>query len=246
MTDKSLTRRQFVGTTAGVLAASFLPGDTIARKRSAPPKHATILFQGDSVTDNFRSRTITAANIDRALGTGYPFLVASEALARHPDRDLHFLNRGISGNKIPDLAARWQSDTLELKPDILSVLIGVNDFWHTMLNGYTGTLQDYENGYMTLLEQTRNALPNVKFVVLEPFALRGKFVDDRWYPAFSRYQAASRRVAQRMGATFVPLQHVFDERSARTGPLYWTADGVHPTPAGHALIADRWRDAVDI
>jgi lysophospholipase L1-like esterase len=142
--------------------------------------------------------------------------------------------------------ARWQADTLDLKPDVLSLLIGVNDFWHTMLNGYAGTLQDYENGYVALLEQTRQALPNVKLVVMEPFALRGKFVDDRWYPAFSRYQAAANRAAQRMKATFVPLQKHFDEHARRTGPAYWAADGIHPTPAGHALIAERWLKAVDL
>ena len=112
----------------------------LAQENKLEIENASILFQGDSVTDNFHNRTITDANIDRALGTGYPFLVASLALRQHPTHGLNFFNRGVSGNKIPDLEARWQSDTLDLKPDVLSVLIGVNDFWHTMLNGYTGKI----------------------------------------------------------------------------------------------------------
>jgi len=243
MSSQQLTRRQFVAATAGATALALLPGSAFG-EGPAVPANTTILFQGDSVTDNFRVRTIAAANVDRGLGTGYPFLVASHVLEEHAGLNLHFLNRGVSGNKIPDLAARWPADTIDLKPDILSVLIGVNDFWHTMLNGYKGTLQDYESGYIALLEQTRRVLPGIKFIVMEPFALRGKFVDDRWYPAFSHYQQAARRVAQHMAATFVPLQKHFDQQSRRTGPEYWTADGVHPTPAGHALIAERWLKAV--
>jgi lysophospholipase L1-like esterase len=241
-----LTRRQFMGSAAAI-------GATLVSKRNYHSfsfddvsSSSVILFQGDSVTDNFHNRTIGDANIDRALGTGYPFLIASEELREHPASGFRFFNRGVSGNKIPDLEARWQTDTLDLKPDLLSILIGVNDFWHTLLNGYTGTLQTYQSRYLALIENTRKALPNVRLVIIEPFALRGKFVDDKWYPAFAGYQAAAKEVARQASATFVPLQHAFDKASARTGPAYWTADGVHPTPAGHALIAEEWRKAVHL
>jgi lysophospholipase L1-like esterase len=235
----SLTRRDFLRSATGALLVARAPWPFSAASH-------VVLFQGDSVTDNYRNKTIVLANDQRALGAGYPFLIASAELRAHPDRDLAFYNRGVSGNKIPDLQARWQTDTLDLKPNVLSVLIGVNDFWHTMLNGYTGTLASYESSYVTLLEQTKSALPSVWLIVMEPAALRGKFVDDKWYPAFAGYQAAAKRVAQKVGATFVPLQHAFDEAAARTKPEDWLFDGVHPTPAGHALIAERWHKVIDI
>ena len=244
---RDLTRRQFVGTAAALSAAILArPSIATSARLMAPPKTLRILFQGDSVTDNYRVRTVADANIDRALGAGYPYLIASSELREHPDAGFAFFNRGVSGNKIPDLEARWQTDTLDLKPDVLSILIGVNDFWHTILNGYTGTLESYEKHYQALIDETRRALPDTRFVIMEPFALRGKFVDDRWYPAFAGYQAAARRVAHASGAQFVELQDAFNKASARTGPRYWTADGVHPTPAGHELIAEHWRKTVDL
>ena len=240
-----LSRRQFVRV-AGAMGAALYVRPASAATLSAPPRATAVLFQGDSVTDNFHTRTIASANNERALGTGYPLLVAAAVLREHPDRNLSFFNRGVSGNKLPDLVARWRTDTLDLKPDVLSVLIGVNDFWHTMLNGYAGTLEQYEQDYLALLQSTRSELPGVRFVVMEPFALPGKFVDERWYPAFSRYQAAARRVAEKVAARFVPLQDAFDKQAKRFGAQLWTADGVHPTPAGHALIAERWRKVVEI
>lgn len=205
-----------------------------------------ILFQGDSITDASRNRTVLEPNVARALGTGYPLLVASDVLREKPNRGFRFVNRGISGNKVPDLAQRWASDTLALKPDILSILIGVNDYWQHLLNGYPGTVKDYEDAYTALLEQTRRELPQVRLVILEPFVLRTGAVDARWFPEFDERRAAASRVAKRARATWVPLQEKLDSAARKTGPAYWAADGVHPTPAGHELIAEQWRRTVDI
>jgi lysophospholipase L1-like esterase len=202
-----------------------------------------VLFQGDSITDWGRNRAVGDPNVSAALGTGYPLLVASAELAAHPESALKFYNRGVSGNKVPDLEQRWAADTLALKPDVLSVLIGVNDFWHKR-NGYTGTVADYENGYAALLQATRQALPLVRLVVIEPFVLRCGVVDASWFPEFDERRAAAARVARLAHATFVAMQARFTELAARTSPEYWAADGVHPTPAGHALIAEQWRRAV--
>lgn len=203
-----------------------------------------ILFQGDSITDGGRDRRIAGPNIGAALGTSYPLLIASDVLRAAPERDWRFFNRGVSGDKVPDLRARWSGDTLALAPNVLSVLVGVNDFWHKRLNGYTGTTADYEAQFVALLTATRQAFPSVRLVVLEPFVLRYRVVDATWFPEFNERRAAAARVASRAGATFVPLQAAFDGLSARTGPAHWTLDGVHPTPAGHALIAERWRAVV--
>jgi lysophospholipase L1-like esterase len=133
-----------------------------------------------------------------------------------------------------------------LAPDVLSILIGVNDFWHKLSSGYTGTVEDYEHQYIALLDDTRRALPRVRLIVLEPFVLRCGAVDDRWFPEFDQRRAAAEQVARRAGAAFVPLQQVFNDLARRSTPQYWAADGVHPTPAGHAAIAEQWRHAAKL
>ena len=127
------------------------------------------------------------------------------------------------------------------KPAILSILIGVNDVWHTL--GKTPAnevVTTYEAGYHALLDRTRAALPGVKIVVLEPFALRTGSVNDTWFPEFDQLRAACRRVADRAHAQFVGLHDMFQKRAARSSPAYWAADGVHPTAAGHQAIAEEW------
>ena len=246
----SLTRREFVvaaGALVGAACASRGPSAAAASARAGRlPAGATVLFQGDSITDAGRNRRVAEPNAGGALGAGYPLLVASALLAAHPDRALRFFNRGISGNKVPDLQARWQEDAVALRPDVLSILIGVNDIWHKLNGNYAGTVADYETGYAALLDQTRRALPSTRILVLEPFVLRTGAVNERWFPEFDERRAVARRVAERAGVTFVPLQAPLDEAARRTGPAYWAADGVHPTPAGHGLIAERWRAAVGV
>lgn len=211
-----------------------------------PLAAAVVLFQGDSITDCGRDRAAGDANRAGPLGTGYPLLIAAAELAARPERGFKFYNRGISGNKIPDLEQRWAADTVALKPDVLSILIGVNDFWHTKTHGYTGTVADYERGFAALLERTRRELPAARIVVIEPFVLRCGAVDAGWFPEFDERRAAAARVARQANATFVPMQARFTELAARTSPEYWAADGVHPTPAGHGVLAERWRRAVNL
>jgi lysophospholipase L1-like esterase len=245
---KNLTRREFLAA-AGVVAAGAACSS--GRLHHTPDwmkarTSTTILFQGDSITDSGRNRTIAAANSGSALGTGYPLLIASAVLETNAGRSLSFYNRGVGGDRVPDLAARWQTDTIALAPDVLSVLVGVNDYWHKRARGYTGTVADYENGYVALLEGTRRALANVRLIVIEPFVLRVGAVDASWFPEFDQRRAAAERVARRVGATFVPLQSHFDKLASKTSPAYWAADGVHPTPAGHEVIAERWRAAMGL
>ena len=238
-----VTRREFIARGAAALGAAALAGSLPELAEAQTPQGPLILFQGDSITDASRNRMVVEPNVPRALGSGYAFVAASTALADKPNRGLRFLNRGISGNKVPDLAARWDADTLELKPDVLSVLIGVNDYWHHLLNNYPGTVKDYEDAYVALLERTRQALPTVRLIVLEPFVLRTGAVDARWFPEFDQRRAAAHRVARHIRATWLPLQEMFDKLLKRAPAPYWAADGVHPTPAGHAMIARRWLDA---
>ena len=236
-----VSRREFVVTTGGAMGLAFWP-------QLAPPAHrpaagSVILFQGDSITDCGRDRTVAEPNRAAALGTGYPLLIASELL-RDPAANLQIFNRGVSGNTVPDLDARWQTDALDLRPDILSILIGVNDIWHKLNGNFTGTVEQYESGYGALLDRTRQALPGVRLVVLEPFVLRTGAVTDAWFPEFDQRRAVAARVAERAGATFVPLHGIFERLSRAAPPAYWAADGVHPTVAGHGVIARAWLETV--
>lgn len=237
---RSLNRREFL------LAATSAAALACASRRNDAPSGSVVVFQGDSITDGGRDRGIPEPNNDAAFGSSYAALLMREIRAAHPDVAWRFYNRGISGNKLPDLQARWATDTIALRPDILSILAGVNDYWHTKSFGYTGTTADYERQYRALLTETKAALPNVTLVVLEPFVLRVGAVDDSWFPAFDERRAAAARVAAAVGARFVPLQAVFDARAAQTGAAALANDGVHPTPAGHALIAQQWRAVVGL
>jgi len=205
-----------------------------------------LLFQGDSITDVDRDRKNSNSDDPQALGSGYPLLISSALLSETDDGQWRCYNRGVGGNKVPDLQARWTSDTIALQPDILSILIGVNDYWHMRRGKYAGTAVDFEAQYATLLAETRRARPRIRIVILEPFVGRGGAVDDSWFPAFDERRAIAARVASRAGATFVPLQAVFDRLGARTRPTDWLEDGVHPTLAGHAVIAAQWKAAVGL
>jgi len=236
------TRRDFLAASAAAIVAT----PHILRRPAAAPD-PVILFQGDSITDAGRNRAIAAANDPAALGRGYPLNVFQSLAALKPYAKLSVLNRGVSGNIVPDLRTRWQADTLDLKPTILSILIGVNDVWHTL--GKTPAdevVATYEAGYAALLEQTRAALPDVRLVVLEPFVLRTGAVNDSWFPEFDQLRAACRRVADHARADFVPLHDMFQARAAKSKPDEWLADGVHPTAAGHSAIAKEWLDKVKL
>jgi lysophospholipase L1-like esterase len=237
---RSLSRREFF------LAATSAAALACAGRRGGAPRGSVVVFQGDSITDGGRDREVLEPNNAAAFGTSYAALLMRDIRAAHPEVPWRFYNRGISGNKLPDLQARWAADTLALRPDILSILAGVNDYWHTRSFGYAGTAADYERQYGALLTETRAALPNVTIVVLEPFVLRTGAVDASWFPAFDERRAIAARVAAAVGARFVPLQAAFDARAAETGPEAWAKDGVHPTPAGHALIAQQWRAVVGL
>ena len=253
-----LTRRSFLAISGTTLGAASLASLTLAAQAADPfppsghnlvARGDVILLQGDSITDAGRSRDpakSAAPNNQAGLGNGYAWLAAAELLVSRPDDALKAFNRGISGHKVFQLAERWQADCLDLKPNLLSILIGVNDFWHTLDPnlGYKGTVEIYERDFQALLERTRKALPKVKLLLCEPFVLRCGAVNDKWFPEFDRYRAAARRVAKTQRATFVPFQAMFDEAVKYAPPEHWAADGVHPTSAGASLMAYFWLNAV--
>ena len=252
----SITRRSFLRNTGTVVGAAGLASmtsacRTISAQGSSPAgramiaKNDVILFQGDSITDMSRKRNAEATpNNEPALGTGYAAMAAMGLLVERPGDGLKIYNRGISGNKVYQLADRWQADCLDLKPNLLSILIGVNDLWHTLTGQYQGTLEIYERDYRALLQRTKQALPEVKLVICEPFVLRCGAVNDTWFPQFDQYRAAAKRVAESYHATFVPFQTMFDEALKYSAPEHLAKDGVHPTPLGASLMAYQWLKAV--
>lgn len=193
-----------------------------------------ILFQGDSITDGNRGRT---ADPNHVLGHGYQFIIAARFGAELAERHLTFLNRGVSGNCISDLAKRWQKETLDLKPDVLSILIGVND-----LNSGVSAAE-FEQQYDRLLAWTVAALPGVRLVLGEPFGLpvgSKKEVWGTYYPELAARQAIVQKLGAKYHAPVVHFQKMFEQATQRVPADYWIWDGVHPTYSGHQLMADQW------
>ena len=254
--NNTTNRRDFIKlTTASLGSAALFSGCSITgeqskSKSSVISQNNTILLQGDSITDSGRSRGQKqgfGGFGGNPLGNGYVNFVAALLTAKLPSYELNIQNRGISGNKVYDLDNRWDADCLELKPDVLSILIGVNDIWHKLDGRYPeGTIEKYETDYRALLNRTIKAMPNVKLVICEPFVLRCGSVNDKWFPEFDGYRASAQKMSQEFKAVFVPFQTMFDNAIKDTKPEYWAADGVHPTTAGAMLMALEWIKAVGV
>lgn len=191
---------------------------------------ATILFQGDSITDGNRGRSEDPNHIH---GHGYVYLIASYLGANFPENGLTFINRGVSGDTVERLAQRWQTDTLDLRPDVLSIMIGANDLWSKHAP------DEFETGYDSLLAKTIEALPNVKLILVEPF-----WSDERGSAEAEQFRNVVRKMAERYHAVFVPLQSEFDTLLDQGPEHYWIWDKVHPTTAGHWVIFRQWMNAV--
>ena len=200
---------------------------------------ATVLFQGDSITDAGRDYWDLGD-----LGAGYAAMAAERFSARHPEADVVFLNRGVSADRIRDLKERWQEDCLSLKPDVVSILVGINDafaglFWNDPIS-----LESFEADYASILELTRRNL-DAQIILLEPFLLPvSKEVMPLMEDVDSRIRVVG-KLAKEFEAVLVPLGSIFVEASKREAPEYWSLDGVHPTQAGHELIAQSWLNSVE-
>lgn len=208
-----------------------------------------ILFQGDSITDCERGRE----NNSR-LGTGYATMVKGELGCQYPG-EYSFINRGISGNRIVDIYARIKMDIINLKPDYMSILVGVNDVWHELGGNCNGVAAEkYEKIYNMLIEEVKDALPEIKIMIMEPFVLEAccttstEEEPDRWNifqsEVLKRAESA-KRIAQKHNLIFVPLQKTFDDACLKEAPSYWLKDGVHPTDMGNNMIKKEWIKAFE-
>ena len=201
-----------------------------------------ILFQGDSITDCDRNRQIHIRQ-----GFGYATMVQGQ-LGYDCPGEYEFQNRGISGNRIIDVYARIKADIINLKPDYMSLLIGVNDVWHELGGGNGIAPEKFEKIYCMLIEEIKEALPEIKIMLLEPFVLPGVATKDDDDPTvWQRFDslvranaAAAKRVAEKYSLPFIELQAGFDSLCEKAPASYWLADGVHPTAMGHCFIKDQW------
>lgn len=202
-----------------------------------------ILFQGDSITDADRSRTD-----DWLLGRGYPLLVEASLGLSEPGKH-QFFNRGVSGNRIVDVYARIKSDIINLKPDVMSILIGVNDVWHELGDNPNGVDADkFFKIYCMLIDEVLEALPNIKIMILEPFVLEGPATKDNmeyFSSEVAKRAEMAKKIAEKYNLPFIPLQKGFDELTKKAPACYWIGDGVHPTPKGHEYIKTQWLDAFE-
>ena len=201
-----------------------------------------ILFQGDSITDARRDReSETGWGFD--MGSGYAILIAGRLQKDHLDDGLICENRGISGNRVVDLYARWKIDALNLKPDLLSILIGVNDTWHEIGNHNGVEVPRYAQFLRMLMQWTQAELPQTKIVLMEPFVLVTGSVEESWLAEMDARRQVVKEVAAEFGTIFLPLQDMFNDAAKLAPANYWLNDGVHPTAAGHKLISDAWLKA---
>jgi acyl-CoA thioesterase I len=196
-----------------------------------------ILFQGDSIPNAFR-KPEERCNAYQ-MGSGYAMIVAAQLLTARPQDNLRFTNRGVCGEGVKGLQQRWQADCLDLKPDILSILVGINDVTPTQPCPGTSP-EEYEQRYRELLTQTRAALPSVRLVLCEPFVLRVGDVQEWAQDDVVVRGKIVRRLAAETGAVLVPLQTVFAAALKRAPANYWSFDGIHPNAQGHWLIAEAW------
>ena len=201
-----------------------------------------ILFIGDSVTDCGRT---TSENIN-FLGHGYPIFIASLLGAEMPETELTFVNTGISGNRVCDLKNRWQQDVIDHKPDVVSILIGINDVWRRYDSNSPTPAEVFEQDYRAILEKTISDLPGVQIVMMEPFLL--PIPEDRrmWREDLDVKLQVIRDLAVEFADVLVSLDGIFAAAAVKREKSFWTPDGVHPAAPGHALIAESWIHAVGL
>ena len=196
-----------------------------------------IVFFGDSITDAGKNESYVAYS----YGQGYLGFIAGELLSQNPQK-YQIFNRGCSGHRIVDLYARIQPHVWNEWPDVLSILIGVNDVWHEIMNHNGVDIKRFEKVYRAIIEETLERLPDIKIILCEPFVLEGTATREHYeeFCAVKAYAKVVKRLAEEYGLYFLPLQKVLDDKAKLYASEYWLWDGVHPTRGGAKVIADEW------
>ncbi len=239
-------RRNFIKTVVATAGLATVSSRVSAKNQFVQPDGFTVLFQGDSITDGNRTRN---TDWNHVMGHGYAYTIASKLWYEHPEKQFHFLNRGVSGNRITHLAERWQTDTLDLQPKVLSILVGINDT-EAFIKGNTAcTPEQFESVYRNLLKLTIEKLPETRFILGEPFILpvgRVKEQFELYTNEVSKRQEIVKKLAAEFDAIHVPFQSAFDDALSKAPAEYWIWDGIHPMPAGHELMARLWLEQAGV
>lgn len=256
-----MNRREFLKKTAIAAAVAAIPSaaGALERKSQLPDEQEpvgkefllkegeVILFTGDSITDGFREKKYyRLSNHIRSMGDGYVQLTATRMNYQLPEKSLKVYNTGVNGDTIIKMLDRLQIDCIALKPTVVSILVGVNDFNVAFSATGKGDPERYEREYRELLTRIREALPGVRFIIGEPYALKGaREKIDQWYPEFESYPKIARRIADEFGAVFIPYQSIYDKAAAGAPARYYSTDGIHPSLAGVHLMSDAWLSYVN-
>lgn len=198
-----------------------------------------ILFQGDSITDAGRNREDY-----HHLGYGYPKYAAAKLKAKMPSTDFEFIDLGISGHKVEDLKNRWQTDCVDIAPDLMSILIGVNDTWHHADDKSWIPNDVFEADYRYILEEARK-IPNIKIIIMEQFLLPNPAIEFFREDIDPKIQIV-RKLAKEYADAFIPLDGLLaayslgiEDKASMSGG----GDGVHPSPVTADFIGGLWADA---
>jgi lysophospholipase L1-like esterase len=206
-----------------------------------------VLFQGDSVTDCGRDREDFPNRDGSLLGYGYPAKIAALYGILFPETETVFLNRGISGNRTGDLLERYERDFRDIKPDLISILIGINDVWRRYDRDDPTSPEGFEQNYRTLLERLKGDLPGVKILIMEPFLLHPLPDRRQWHEDLDPKIQVVRKLAGEFADYFLPTDGILARYAAEGIPEgSIAADGVHPTPAGHGILAYEWLRCLEI
>ena len=200
-----------------------------------------ILFFGDSITDAVRAKEESISFPNTALGVGYVMQIAGRLFEKDPT-GYEIVNRGISGNRIVDLYARIKKDVWNEQPELLSILVGINDIWHEVMRQNGVDPERFEKVYRMLIEDTQARLPNTKIILCAPFVLQGTATEEHWreFSETPVFAEIVERLAKEYGLYYLPLQAAFDKAAAQHGNATFLFDGVHPTVQGATLIANEW------
>lgn len=200
----------------------------------------TFVLMGDSITDGCRDRNIGHQNyFGLGAGMGYANYIMSEIDYKYPKK-FNVVNKGIGGNRIVDLYSRIKQDCINLNPDFLTILIGVNDVWHEYEYKCGVDIDKYYKIYSMYIEEIKEACPNIKIYIIEPFALKGPVPDkfEGFLETVKEYAKKAKEVAEKYDLTFIEMQNKFDALCEKCESTYWLTDGVHPTLGGYRMMAN--------
>lgn len=200
----------------------------------------TILFQGDSITDCGRNKEDI-----NSLSNGYPGVISNMYNLLFPGNEVTFINKGISGNRVVDLLGRYDRDIKEIKPDFISILIGINDTWRRYDNNDPTSTEQYEQGYTELLENIKSDFPDCKIMIIEPFLLNSLPNRASWREDLDPKIQVARKLAKEYADFYLPLDGIFAKTEVERYTCKQIAeDGVHPSAIGHAIIAEEYIKAI--